>query len=308
MSIHELELAAYPEFEEEWEEEYEGEWEQEAAGTHEFEEEWEGEFEGEWENEDELELEAEWEAEYEANPLLRVYPDALMEMEHLGHAASEAESEAEAEAFIGALVPLAARLVPKVAPALMKAAPRLIKQASNVTKTLRRDPSTRQLVRAVPQILQRTAQSLASQAAHGRSVTPMSALRTLNRMTTRVLRSPKMSRYAIRRSHALDRRFHRRPPGPGYPVRRRGPHHAYGRRPYRARHGQRRPHRGWYRPAGYQGAPGWAPGGGGAVAAGTPVGPAGPAAIGPYAGPAGGGGAPQGRLVYCPCCGRPLGG
>ena len=44
-----------------------------------------------------------------ANPLRRVYPDAMME--HLGHAAAEAETEAEAEAFVGALVPLAAGLV-----------------------------------------------------------------------------------------------------------------------------------------------------------------------------------------------------
>src|SRR5215831_20649335 len=78
-------------------------------GEGEYEDEWEGEYE------DEFELEDEWEGEYEdegeamANPLRRVYPDAMME--HLGHAAAEAETEAEAEAFVGALVPLAAGLV-----------------------------------------------------------------------------------------------------------------------------------------------------------------------------------------------------
>ena len=48
----------------------------------------------------EYEFESEMEGEFEefVNPLRRVYPDALME--HLGHAAAEAETEEEAEAFI----------------------------------------------------------------------------------------------------------------------------------------------------------------------------------------------------------------
>ena len=58
-----------------------------------------------------------------ANPLRRVYPDAMME--HLGHAAAEAETEAEAEAFIGALVPLAAGLARSAAPRLARSAPTL---------------------------------------------------------------------------------------------------------------------------------------------------------------------------------------
>src|SRR5947209_1931777 len=61
-------------------------------GESEYEDEWEGEYE----DEGEFELEDEWEGEYEdegesmANPLRRVYPDAMME--HLGHAAAEAET------------------------------------------------------------------------------------------------------------------------------------------------------------------------------------------------------------------------
>src|SRR5690349_4074394 len=71
----------------------------------------------------EWELEGESEAELLVNPIRRVYPDAMME--HFGHAAAEARSEAEAEAFIGALIPLAARLLPRVAPVIMRSAPGL---------------------------------------------------------------------------------------------------------------------------------------------------------------------------------------
>ena len=74
--------------------------------------------------------EFEWELEGELSPIRRVYPDALME--HLGHAAAQAESEAEAEAFLGALIPLAAQLVPRVAPAIMRAAPGLIRGVAGV--------------------------------------------------------------------------------------------------------------------------------------------------------------------------------
>ncbi|HEX6675026.1 MAG TPA: hypothetical protein VF486_08375 [Actinomycetes bacterium] len=160
------------------------------------------ELEGEWESEFEGEEEAEW----EANPMRRVYPDALME--HLGHAASEAESEAEAEAFVGALIPLAARLIPRVAPAVMRAAPQLIRGVARVTRTLRRNPATRPLVRAVPTIVRRTAATLARRAARGRPVNPQVAVRTLAGQTARVLSSPRQCVQAYRRSCALDRRYH----------------------------------------------------------------------------------------------------
>ncbi|HKY04644.1 MAG TPA: hypothetical protein VJQ56_07140, partial [Blastocatellia bacterium] len=78
----------------------------------------------------EFESEFELDGEYEVNPQKRIYPDAMME--HFGHAAASAESEAETEAFIGALVPLAARLIPRVAPTIMRAAPQLIRGLSGV--------------------------------------------------------------------------------------------------------------------------------------------------------------------------------
>jgi hypothetical protein len=160
--------------------------------------EFEGEFE--WEAEGELEYEE------ELNPIRRVYPDALME--HLGHAAAEAESEAEAEAFLGALIPLAARVFPRVAPALMRAAPNLIRGVTRAARTLRRSPTTRPLVRVLPTVVRRTAASLNRQAAQGRPATPQAAVRTLARQTGQVLSSPQQCVRAYQRSRALDRRFH----------------------------------------------------------------------------------------------------
>ncbi len=155
--------------------------------------------------EDEGELE--WEYEAEMNPLRRVYPDVLME--HLGHAAAEAESEAEAEAFIGALIPLAARLLPRVAPAIMRAAPGLIRGAARAARVLRSSPSTRPLVRALPTVVRRTAAAIGQQAASGRPVTPRAAVRTLARQTASVVGNPQQCARAMQRSQALDRRYHR---------------------------------------------------------------------------------------------------
>jgi hypothetical protein len=83
----------------------------------------ESECEAEAEYEDEGEAAGEFEAGL--NPIRRVYPDALME--HLGHAATETEDEAKDEAFIGALLPLAAKVLPKVGRAVMKATLHLAK-------------------------------------------------------------------------------------------------------------------------------------------------------------------------------------
>ncbi|MGH2733641.1 MAG: hypothetical protein ACRDJG_12030 [Actinomycetota bacterium] len=159
-----------------------------------------------WLPQSEIEGEWEWELEAEVNPLRQVYPDALME--HLGHAAAQTESEEEAEAFLGALVPLAARLIPRVAPAIMRAAPGLIRGVAGVARTLRANPTTRPLVRTLPTIVHRTAGSIARQAAAGRPVTPQGAVRTLARQTAGVLGSPQRCVQAYRRSRALDRRFH----------------------------------------------------------------------------------------------------
>jgi hypothetical protein len=154
----------------------------------------------------ESEEEGESEGEAILSPIRRVYPDAMME--HFGHAASQARSEAEAEAFIGALIPLAARLVPRVAPAIVRAAPGLIRGVAGITRTLRATPATRPLVRTVPTIVRRTARDLARQTARGRQPTPQQAVRTLARQANRVLSNPQQCRQALQRNAAVDRRYH----------------------------------------------------------------------------------------------------
>jgi hypothetical protein len=169
------------------------------------------------------EFEGEWEGEWEARPAPASIAARVL-MEHLGHAATQAESEEEAEAFIGALIPLAAQILPRVAPAVLRAAPQLIRGAASVVRTLRSNPATRQLVRTVPTIVGRTVQSLGSQIAQGRPLTGQTAARTLARQTQRVLGNPQQAVQAYRRSRALDRRYHgqARPPqtaaGPQMPA------------------------------------------------------------------------------------------
>lgn len=156
---------------------------------------------------------AELETEFEAfSPVRRVYPDALME--HFGHLAAEAESEAEAEAFIGALIPLAARLAPSV----MRVAPQLVRGAAQVTRMLRQSPSTRQLVRTVPTIMRRTAADLARQTARGRAPTGRGALQTLARNTQRAIGTPAQASQTLRRARALDQQLHRTAPVTAQPM------------------------------------------------------------------------------------------
>jgi hypothetical protein len=224
------------EFEDEYEDEYEleEEYEDEAflgglakiagsllgEGEYEYEDELEGEYEFEFEAEAEAELEAEAEFEEEfedeaeeeaegfVNPVRRIYRDAES-MAHLAVRAERAHSEAEAEAFIGALVPLASKLIPRAAKLIARNAPTLVKGASRIVRQLRRNPQTRRMVRALPVVLQRTAQSLADQAANGRDIDATTVVRTLGTMTGRVL-GPRRRRRAIRAVNHWDRRWQRR--------------------------------------------------------------------------------------------------
>lgn len=156
-----------------------------------------GEFEDEWE----FESEWEFEGEFEAAP---GGASAALLMEHLGSMAAHAETEAEAEAFLGALVPLAA----KALPAITKAAPSIIRGVAKVGRNLWRNPATRQMVRAVPQVVKRTAVDIARQHAAGRPLTRSMATRSLARQTANVLGSPNRRRAALRRCRAMDRRWH----------------------------------------------------------------------------------------------------
>lgn len=152
-------------------------------------------------NEFEFELELAGEIQYDD----RQYADALME--HLGYAAARAESEAEAEAFIGALLPLAAQLIPQVAPAIMRAAPNLISGLAAATKNLRRSPSTRPLVQTIPTIVRRTAASMNQQRAQGVPLTPQTAVRSLAKHTYGVLSNPQQANQALRRSRFVNQRY-----------------------------------------------------------------------------------------------------
>jgi len=176
----------------------------------------------------ELEGEFESEMESELSPIRRVYPDAMME--HLAHMAAEADNEEEAgEAFLPLIpmvaakllplaakaLPMAAKMLPKIAANVMRSAPRLTRGVTNITRTLFRNPRTRPLVRAVPTIVRRTVNTIAQQAARGRTVTPQAALRTLARQSAQVLSSPRQCAMAMRRARSLDQQLHRSPIGTG---------------------------------------------------------------------------------------------
>jgi len=269
-----------------------------------------GEGEGEDEFEDESAFEAE--AEDEISPIRKIYPDAMME--HLGEMAFEAETEDEAaEHFLPligmaaskllpvvakAVAPMAKKALPKIARAVTKATPQLTKGIGQVAKTLHRNPQTRHLLKTVPAIARRTVGSIARQVAHGRPITPRTAVRTLAKQVSRVLSHPGHRRHALRHHNRLERRFHRGHHGMARP------HWRYGRYPYR--YGRRR--RYGYGQSGAA-AP-MAPGAGTYTAPGVP---SRSQATGGYVQPgrAAGGtcvncssAAPQG--AYCSCCGQPL--
>lgn len=216
------------------------------GGSSEFEteDEFESEFEFEFEAEAELEDEGEGEDEAFVNPVQRIYRDAEL-MAHLSRQAASVEGEGEAEAFIGALVPLAARLIPRAATLVTRNAPALIRTATTIARQLRRRPDTRRLVQALPVVLQRTAQSLADQASSGRPVTEATAARTLARAAGQVLSTPDSVRSAVRAIDIFDRRYRRRA-RPAARTRRStvphagGPAYQQDRRPQPSRRQQRR--------------------------------------------------------------------
>jgi hypothetical protein len=186
-----------------------------------------GDGEGEFEHEFEYEVH-EQELELELNPVRRVYLDAMME--HMGHAAAEAETEQEAaEAFLPLIplamkaLPIAGKLAMKFGPKILKGASRLVPQLSRgirtLSRTLHRSPTGRQLLRAVPQIARGTAAQIARRIAAGRPMSGRQAVRMLAGQTARVLGSPQRLTRVWRRSRALDRRHHQTHPGTVRPRR-----------------------------------------------------------------------------------------
>ena len=172
-----------------------------------------GEYEVEFEFEVEAETEEEAEEEYEdeafVNPVRRIYPDAEL-MAHLSARAARTSSETEAESYFAAMVPITSRLIPRAGGVLARNGPPLIRGNTALGRRLWRSPATRRFIRAMPVILQRTAQSLADQAASGRPVTAEIAVSTLARIARRVLRTPRERDRAVRAVTTFDRRYHRR--------------------------------------------------------------------------------------------------
>ena len=138
------------------------------------------------------ELEYEFEAEFETKT---PSADKAM-MYHLANLAANSESEAEAEAFFGAIASLASKALPLI----KKAAPTLIRGAARLGRRLFRSPRTRRLVGTIPDIMEGTAKTLAKQIAQGQPINTQTATKALARNTGMVLRSPRRTKMAIRRS------------------------------------------------------------------------------------------------------------
>lgn len=139
-----------------------------------------------------LDREMEWEldsAEIEILSPKQQYDNHKL-MEYLGYAAANTESEAEAEAFVGALVPLAARLNPRTASIIKRSSPGFIGGLSAATKILHRNPRTRHLIHTFPTILRRTSAEINRQLQQGKNVTPKTAVNTLADRAYWVMRSP----------------------------------------------------------------------------------------------------------------------
>lgn len=189
----------------------------------------------------ESEEEDEGEFEDEISPVRKIYPDAMME--HLGELAAEAESEEEAvEHFLPlvgmaaskllpvvakALAPAARRALPHIAKAIGRATPQLTRGVGKIARILHRSPAKRHLLKTVPAITRRTVGHLARQAAHGRRITPKTAVRTLARQAHHLLGSPQRRTHALRRHNYLERRFHPHI-GRGAAHRRYGVRYGYG--------------------------------------------------------------------------------
>ncbi|MBD2578460.1 hypothetical protein [Oscillatoria sp. FACHB-1406] len=141
--------------------------------------------------------EYEYEYEYETTPM----SEYEIVMENLAYRAAHSESEAEAEAFLGALVPMAARLIPSAAKAITSLAPTLVRGVSQIGHALHKNPTTRQLLQTAPDILKGTVQTLANQVEQGQPLSSKTALRALAANTANVLDNPQKVKAAMKKSH-----------------------------------------------------------------------------------------------------------
>jgi hypothetical protein len=150
------------------------------------------------EGEGEFESESEYEYELESTPM----HEYELEMENLAYRAAQSESEAEAEAFLGALLPVSARLFPKSSAKVISAiTPSLIEGVATVGRVLHKSPKTRPVLRTVPHIVQGTMVTLARQAQRGKPLSRTIALRVLADHTARVLDNPNTIAGVMKASH-----------------------------------------------------------------------------------------------------------
>jgi hypothetical protein len=117
-------------------------------------------------------------------------------MKSLAEAATRTENEAEAAAFIGSLLPLAARRFPQVSSVLLRSSPNLLRGLTGATRILRQNPATRPLVRTLPTIVNRTAANLNHQLNHGKRITPKTALRSFAYQTYQMLNNTQSEAFA----------------------------------------------------------------------------------------------------------------
>jgi len=180
---------------------------QEFASVHEQEASELGEFgeSGEWESAANQEHLEHPELEFGVTHSEVVHHEAAL-MEQIAHEAATTHNEVAAEALVGSLVPLAMRVARSV-PAAARATPVLTRAASRLAYGLRRSPATRQLIRVVPQILGRTARTLAASAARGRPIPPRQAVRLMARQTYRTFNTPELVIRIIVRSSRRRRRY-----------------------------------------------------------------------------------------------------
>jgi hypothetical protein len=159
------------------------------------------EDEFEYEAEAEYGPSAEAETEEEASAPLSSR-DALAEL--MASVASQAQTEAEAEAMAGAAA--IASLSAADAAALRRVLPHMVRGMGVLTRVLRRQPSTRPAVRAIPSIMRRTARTLRRRSAAGQPVTRRTAARAMATQTRRVLGSPRACTVALQRNVRASRR------------------------------------------------------------------------------------------------------
>ncbi|MGY6276570.1 hypothetical protein [Methylomonas sp. MgM2] len=132
------------------------------------------------------------------------------QMDYLAEMAYATEDEDEAEAFLGALVPLAAKLLPRLGGAVSRVTPQLISGVSRVGKTLRRHPATRSMIRSLPGIVRNTTRDVARHYSKHGTVTGKQAAKYLARRTYQGLSRPTASRKRLSGS-ALPVRGHPMP-------------------------------------------------------------------------------------------------